>query len=163
MRFLGLKMIIFGHFSRFLAFFKISFSSLQHLNYITHTNWTDGKNMTIYLCLLWYKIRRVDQWFVIWNRMGHLFWLKRRSGEVVGAVAEWNHFWFWTDLGWLVHTRLHRRKRLFIWIKVFFWKAIVVWNDVWKWKIWLGLCRGAKYITHARWKFERCKRVRTKW
>ena len=26
----GLKMIIFGHFSRFLAFFKISFSSLCH-------------------------------------------------------------------------------------------------------------------------------------
>ena len=31
--FLGLKMIIFGHFSRFLAAFKISFSSLQHPNY----------------------------------------------------------------------------------------------------------------------------------
>ena len=33
MTFLGLKMIIFGHFSRFLAFFKISFSSLQHPSY----------------------------------------------------------------------------------------------------------------------------------
>ena len=33
MTFLGLKMIIFGHFSRFLASFKISFSSLQHPNY----------------------------------------------------------------------------------------------------------------------------------
>ena len=33
MTFLGLKMIIFGHFSRFLASFKISFSSLQHLIY----------------------------------------------------------------------------------------------------------------------------------
>ena len=30
MTFLGLKMIIFGYFSRFLASFKISFSSLQH-------------------------------------------------------------------------------------------------------------------------------------
>ena len=30
MTFLGLKMIIFGHFSPFLASFKISFSSLQH-------------------------------------------------------------------------------------------------------------------------------------
>ena len=30
MIFVGLKMIIFGHFSRFLASFKISFSSLQH-------------------------------------------------------------------------------------------------------------------------------------
>ena len=34
MTFLGLKMIIFGHFSSFLASFKISFSSLQHPNYI---------------------------------------------------------------------------------------------------------------------------------
>ena len=34
MIFFGLKMIIFGHFSRFLAFFKISFSSLQHPIYI---------------------------------------------------------------------------------------------------------------------------------
>ena len=33
MTFLGLKMIIFGHFSRFLASFKISFSSLQHPNH----------------------------------------------------------------------------------------------------------------------------------
>ena len=33
MTFLGLKMIIFGHFSRFLASFKISFSSLQHPTY----------------------------------------------------------------------------------------------------------------------------------
>ena len=30
MTFLGLQMIIFGHFSRFLASFKISFFSLQH-------------------------------------------------------------------------------------------------------------------------------------
>ena len=30
MTLLGLKMIIFGHFSRFLASFKISFTSLQH-------------------------------------------------------------------------------------------------------------------------------------
>ena len=30
MIFLGLQIIIFGHFSRFLASFKISFSSLQH-------------------------------------------------------------------------------------------------------------------------------------
>ena len=30
MTFLGLKMIIFGHFSRFLASFNISSSSLQH-------------------------------------------------------------------------------------------------------------------------------------
>ena len=30
MTFLGLKMILFGHFSRLLASFKISFSSLQH-------------------------------------------------------------------------------------------------------------------------------------
>jgi len=30
MTFLGLKMIICGHFSRFLASFKFSFSSLQH-------------------------------------------------------------------------------------------------------------------------------------
>ena len=30
MTFLGLKMIIFDHFSRFLASFHISFSSLQH-------------------------------------------------------------------------------------------------------------------------------------
>ena len=34
MTFLCLKMIIFGHFSRFLASFKISFSSLQHPNHI---------------------------------------------------------------------------------------------------------------------------------
>ena len=33
MTFLGLKMIIFGHFSRFLASFKISFTSLQHPKY----------------------------------------------------------------------------------------------------------------------------------
>ena len=33
MTFFALKMIIFGHFSRFLAFFKLSFSSLQHPNY----------------------------------------------------------------------------------------------------------------------------------
>ena len=33
-RFLGLKMIIFGHFLRFLVSFKISFSSLQHPSYI---------------------------------------------------------------------------------------------------------------------------------
>ena len=33
MTILGLKMIIFGHFSRFLASFKISFSSLQHPTY----------------------------------------------------------------------------------------------------------------------------------
>ena len=33
MTFLGLKMIIFGHFSTFLGFFKISFSSLQHPSY----------------------------------------------------------------------------------------------------------------------------------
>ena len=33
MPFLGLKMIIFGHFSRFLAAFKFSFSSLQHPSY----------------------------------------------------------------------------------------------------------------------------------
>ena len=32
---LGIKMIIFGHFSRFLASFKISFSSLQHPTYNT--------------------------------------------------------------------------------------------------------------------------------
>ena len=30
MTYMGLKMIIFGLFSRFLASFKISFSSLQH-------------------------------------------------------------------------------------------------------------------------------------
>ena len=35
MTFCGLKKIIFGHFSRFLAFFKISFFSLQHPNYNT--------------------------------------------------------------------------------------------------------------------------------
>ena len=35
MTFLGLKMIIFGHFSRFLVSFKISFSSLQHPTYNT--------------------------------------------------------------------------------------------------------------------------------
>ena len=33
MTFLGLKMINFGHFSRFLTFFNISFSSLQHPNH----------------------------------------------------------------------------------------------------------------------------------
>ena len=37
MTFLGLKIIIFGHFSRFLAFFKISFSSLQHPNHSSFT------------------------------------------------------------------------------------------------------------------------------
>ena len=36
---LGLKMIIFGHFSRFLAFFKISFYSLQHPNYNELSKW----------------------------------------------------------------------------------------------------------------------------
>ena len=35
MTFLGLKMIIFGHFSPFLASFKISFSSLQQPSYET--------------------------------------------------------------------------------------------------------------------------------
>ena len=35
MTFLSLKMIIFGHCSRFWAFFKFSFSSLQHPNYIS--------------------------------------------------------------------------------------------------------------------------------
>jgi len=33
MTFLGLKIIIFGHFARFLASFKISCSSLQHPSY----------------------------------------------------------------------------------------------------------------------------------
>ena len=33
MTFLGLKMIIFQNFSKFLASFKISFSSLQHPSY----------------------------------------------------------------------------------------------------------------------------------
>ena len=35
MTFLDLKMIIFGHFSRFLAPFKISFLSLQHPTYVS--------------------------------------------------------------------------------------------------------------------------------
>ena len=76
--FLGLKMIIFGHFSSFLASFKISFSSLQHPNYDPDGSGLKIKNLNPTLKAFKLNYCRLQLVIFPIRRCSASFWVSRR-------------------------------------------------------------------------------------